>query len=110
VKPLFLALTSPAVVIGMAVPVHSYTNDEEFLGMLQAAGITYPDPQRVIAAGKWVCQRAAQGEPMVDLVKSVEQLNPGLTEDRAAKFAAIAANAYCPNALAGKGGTGHNPP
>jgi hypothetical protein len=104
VKPLLLALTSLAVVIDMAVPAHAYTSDEEFLATIQAAGISYPDPQRVIAAGKWVCQKAGEGERMVDLVKRVEALNPGLTEDNAAKFAAIAANVYCPNALAAKGG------
>jgi hypothetical protein len=104
VKPLLLALTGPAVVIGMAVPVHAYTTDEEFLGSVQAAGISFSDPQRVIAAGKWVCQKAGEGDRMVDLVRSVEAMNPGLTEDKAAKFAAIAAHVYCPSALAVTGG------
>lgn len=103
-KPLVLALTSLAVAIGLAVPAHSYTADDEFLATIQAAGISYPDPQRVIAAGKWVCQKAGEGQRMVDLVKSVEEMNPGLTAEKAAKFAAIAAHVYCPNALPATGG------
>jgi Protein of unknown function (DUF732) len=104
-----LPLTGLTVVIGMAVPVHAYTSDEEFLASIQAAGISYPDPQRVIAAGKWVCQKAGEGQRMLDLVKSVETQNPGLSEDKAAKFAAIAATVYCPNALAAIGGTVGDP-
>jgi hypothetical protein len=100
VKPLILALTSLAVVIGMAVPARADGSDDEFLGMVHAAGITFPDPQRVVAAGKWVCQQAGTGAPMVDLVKSVEEMNPALTQDKAAKFAAIAAHVYCPSAVA----------
>jgi Protein of unknown function (DUF732) len=104
VKPLLLALAGLAVVIGMAGPARAYTADDEFLATIQAAGIVYPDPQRVIAAGRWVCQKAGEGQRMVDLVKSVEEMNPGLTADKAAKFAAIAAHVYCPNALPATGG------
>ena len=40
---------------------------------------------------------------MADLVKTVQAQNPGLSSDNAAKFAAIAANVYCPNALPATG-------
>jgi hypothetical protein len=36
----------------------------------------------------------------VDIVKNLEQYNPGFAGDGAAKFTAIAAEAYCPNVLA----------
>jgi hypothetical protein len=97
-KPL-LALLGAAAVIGIAAPAHAYTSDDEFLATVQAAGIHAPDPQRAITAGRWVCQRAGEGAQMADLVKSVQAQNPGLSADNAAKFAAIAANVYCPNAL-----------
>ena len=99
-KLVVLALTSLAAAIGMAVPAHADGNDDAFLASLQAAGITFPDPGRAIAAGKWVCQAAGQGTPMADVVKAVQAQNSKLREDNAAKFTAIAANVYCPNALA----------
>ena len=97
-KPL-LALTSLAAMIGMAVPANADSNDDAFLASLQAAGITYPDPGRVIAAGKWVCQAVGQGTQMVDVVKTIQTQNSGLHGDNAARFTAIAANVYCPKAL-----------
>ena len=100
-KALLVMLTSFAAAIGVAVPAHADDNDVAFLTSLQAAGITYPDPSRAIAAGKWVCQAVGQGRQMVDVVKSIQAENSGLRGDNAARFTAIAANVYCPQALAG---------
>jgi hypothetical protein len=97
-KPLLL-LTGLAVMIGAATPAHADSNDDAFLVSLKAAGVTYQDPGRVIAAGKWICQAVGQGTQMSDVVKTVEAQNPGLSPDNAAKFTAIAANVYCPNTL-----------
>lgn len=47
------------------------------------------------------------GTQTVDVVKQVQSSNSGLQEDGAAKFTAIAANAYCPAILSGHGA---NPP
>jgi Protein of unknown function (DUF732) len=99
VKLVPLALTNLAALIGMAVPAHADGNDDAFLVSLQAAGITFPDPGRAISAGKWVCQAAGQGKPMVDVVKTIQEQNSGLRGDNAARFTAIAANVYCPDAL-----------
>jgi Protein of unknown function (DUF732) len=101
VKRLLLMLTSLAAAIGIAVPAHADDKDVAFLTSLQAAGITYPDPTRAIAAGKWVCQAVGQGRQIVDVVKSIQAENSGLRGDNAARFTAIAANVYCPQALAG---------
>lgn len=97
------ALLAPAVLaalIGAAVPASADGNDDAFLASLQAAGITYQDADRVIAAGKSVCKMVDQGKQMVDVVKTVQNRNPGLHGDNAARFTAIAANVYCPRALA----------
>ena len=100
-KALLLTLTSLAAAIGLAVPAHADDKDVAFLTSLQAAGITYPDPSRAIAAGKWVCQAVGQGRAMVDVVKSIQAENAGLHGDNAARFTAIAANVYCPETLSG---------
>jgi Protein of unknown function (DUF732) len=100
---LLLMLTSLAAMIGMAVPAHADSADDAFLATVKAAGITFPDPDRAIGAGRWVCKMANQGNQLADIVKTVEAHNPGLTEENAAKFAAIAANTYCPNALPANG-------
>jgi len=92
-------LTSLAVMIGMAAPARADSNDDAFLASLQATGVTYPDPGKVIAAGKWVCQTFDQGMQLVDVVKAVQARNPGLHGDNAAKFTAIAASVYCPSAI-----------
>ncbi|MDT5148066.1 MAG: hypothetical protein QOC58_2711 [Mycobacterium sp.] len=88
-----------AAVVGEAAPAYADSNDDAFLASLQAAGITYQGADRVIAAGKSVCKMAEQGKQMVDVVKTVQSLNPGLHGDNAARFTAIAANVYCPQAL-----------
>jgi Protein of unknown function (DUF732) len=100
VKRLLVLLTSLAAAIGLAVPARA-DDDVAFLASLQAAGITYPDPSRAIAAGKWVCQAVGRGTQLADVVKSIQAQNSGLTGDNAARFTAIAANVYCPQALSG---------
>jgi hypothetical protein len=92
-------LVSAVAMIGMAAPAYADPMDDQFLAALTASGVTFPDPSRAIAAGKWVCQAVGQGTQMVDVVKTVEDRNPGLREENAAKFAAIAATAYCPGSL-----------
>ena len=101
-KPL-LMLASAAAMIGMAAPAYADAMDDQFLAALQASGVTFQDPARAIAAGRWVCQSVGQGTQMVDVVKTVETVNPGLREENAAKFAAIAATAYCPSTLPAPG-------
>ena len=105
-KRLLLTLTSLAAMIGMAVPASADPNDDAFLASLKAAGITYPDAGRAIAAGKWVCQVVGQGRPMVDVVKDIQAQNSGLRGDNAARFTAIAANVYCPSALSANANAG----
>jgi hypothetical protein len=101
---LLLALTSLAAMIGAAVPAHADPTDDDFLNTVKAVGITFPSPDRVIAAGRWVCSMANSGSQMTDVVKALQTENPGLTADHAAQFTAIAASKYCPTALAANGG------
>jgi hypothetical protein len=97
---LLLTLASLAAMIGAAAPASADGVDDTFLATLHAAGISFPDPGRAIAAGKWVCN-AVQGNAMADVVKTVQTENPGLHGDNAARFTAIAANVYCPTTLTG---------
>jgi hypothetical protein len=93
-----LMLASLAAMIDMAVPAHADSTDDQFLAALGAAGITYPDPDKAIAAGKSVCTMAVdQNMRMVNVVMAIHNSNPRLKWDDAAKFTAIAANAYCPD-------------
>jgi Protein of unknown function (DUF732) len=96
---LLLMLASLAAAVGLAAPAYADSADDQFLASLQAAGVTFPDPAKVIAAGKWVCQTVGQGTQMADVVKTIQDKNPGLHGDNAAKFTAIAASVYCPQAL-----------
>lgn len=102
-KPLLLTLTGLAAVVGLVGPARADGNDDAFLASLRAAGITFPDPGPAIGAGRWVCQAVGKGTQMVDVVKTIQAQNPGLHGDNAARFTAIAANVYCPQALAAGG-------
>ncbi len=90
--------------IGTAVPAHADSSDDAFLATVKAAGLTYSDPDRAITAGKTVCKMVDQGKQLVDVVKTIQILNPGLQGDNAARFTAIAANVYCPQALSSNTG------
>lgn len=95
-KP-FLILAGFAFIIGMAVPAHADSTDDSFIASLDAAGITYSDPDKATGAGKWVCDTAKGGKDMTDVVSTLQSKNPDLSDDKANKFAAIAAKAYCPD-------------
>lgn len=94
----------------VAAPAHADANqDQAFLVSLGAAGLTYKDPESAITAGKKVCEMANEGKSGVEVVKVLQDGNPGLTQVNAARFTAISAGVYCPAQLppaqpAGNGG------
>ena len=94
-------LLSVATMIAVAAPAHAHAdgNDQSFLVALQQAGLTYQDPDRAVSAGKQVCDLVDGGMTGVDIVKNLEQYNPGFAGNGAAKFTAIAAEAYCPTSF-----------
>lgn len=96
---LLLTLTSLAAIIGMAMPAHADSTDDAFISALNAAGITYSDPDAAVGAGKWVCDKVNGGTDMSTVVKTLTTKNATLNPAKASKFAAIAANAYCPDAI-----------
>lgn len=100
-----LALLSVPTVIGIAVPAHADpgSDDAAFLASLQKAGITYGNADQAIAAGKTVCALIGDGKSGLEVVRDLEETNPGFTLDGAAKFAGIAASAYCPQQLSRSG-------
>ena len=96
---LLLALTSFAAMIGIAAPAHADSTDDSFIASLKAAGITFTDQDAAVGAGKWVCDKVSGGTEMSDVVTTLTKKNTSLNPDKASKFAAIAANAYCPDAI-----------
>jgi len=98
---LLLLLASAAVVIGTAAPAYAdpSAKDQAFLNALTQAGLTYMNADRAIAAGKQVCSLADDGMTGEEIVKNLQDRNPGFQGPGAAKFAAIAASAYCPEKL-----------
>lgn len=95
----FLTLSSLAVIIGMAVPAHADDTDDAFIASLQAAGFSFSDAGQAITAAHYVCQAAGGGTAMADIATAIKSKDSALTDDKAAKFTAIAASAYCPDAL-----------
>jgi Protein of unknown function (DUF732) len=102
---LVLVLASVAAVIGTAAPAYADigSSDQVFLAALKEAGLTYQDPDRAIAIGHTVCRLVDGGMTGMEIVKNLQDLNPGFQGDGAAKFTAIAATAYCPKSLTGEG-------
>jgi hypothetical protein len=103
-------LVSAALVIGTAAPTRADTTarDEAFLTTLSQAGLVYLNPDRAIAAAKSVCDLADGGMEGAEIVKDLQDRNPGFEGDGAAKFAALAAQAYCPQKLISKDETPPN--
>ncbi|MBW0011700.1 DUF732 domain-containing protein [Mycobacterium sp.] len=98
---LLLLLASVAAVIATAAPGYADpdSKDQSFLNALSQAGLTYLNPDRAITAGKQVCSLADGGMDGEEIVKNLQERNPGFQGLGAAKFAAIAASAYCPEKL-----------
>lgn len=100
VMKLLLTVASVAAVIGLAAPAHADANqDQAFLVALGSAGITYQSAENAVKAGKSVCDMAKSGKPAIDVVKVLQDENPGLSQTNAAKFTAISAGVYCPDQL-----------
>ncbi|BBZ44176.1 hypothetical protein MPRM_14570 [Mycobacterium parmense] len=94
-------LAGVTVAIGTAASAQADVDgkDQAFLTTLRQAGVTYMNPERAVAAGKSVCDLVDGGMTGAEIVKNLQEKNPGFEGDGAAKFAAIAAQAYCPQAL-----------
>lgn len=88
-----------ALMIGTAAPAHADPKDQTFLAALTQAGLTYMSADRAITAGKQVCTLADEGMTGEEIVRNLQERNPGFQGPGAAKFAAIAASAYCPEKL-----------
>lgn len=98
-----LRTASAAVVIAVAAPAHADITgvDQAFLTTLGQAGLVYMSPERAITAAKSVCELVDDGMEGVEIVQKLQDSNPGFQGDGAAKFAALAAQAYCPQKLTG---------
>jgi hypothetical protein len=98
-----LLMAGVALAIGTAAQAHADTTakDQAFLTTLSQAGLVYMNPERAVAAAKSVCDLADGGMEGADIVKNLQEKNPGFQGDGAAKFAALAAQAYCPQKLTG---------
>ena len=93
--------------IGLAVVAHGDpgtpgVDETGFLASLRSAGITYSSPDGAIKFAKAVCVSMGNGEFGPQMVDELKSENPGLTNDHATSFLAIAAKYYCPQQLNGK--------
>lgn len=102
---LLVALLGVVGAIGLAVPTHAEpeVDDSVFLARLGDAGISYSSPLQVITSAKAVCGLMSRGETGLQVVSDIKDQNPGMSLDAAARFAALAADAYCPHHLTPKG-------
>jgi hypothetical protein len=102
-----MVLASAVAVIGLAAPAHAdATQDQAFLVAVQSAGLNFANADNTIAEGKDVCEMAKSGKPAAEVVKKVQEQEPGLAQATAARFTAIAAGVYCPDQLPGGGSGG----
>jgi hypothetical protein len=93
-----LMMAGLAATIGLAVPAHADSTDDQFIAALGPAGINFDDQGKAVAAGKSVCTMAnTSNMRMVNVVMAIHDSNPGLSFDKSATFTRIAANAYCPD-------------
>jgi Protein of unknown function (DUF732) len=91
-------LASAATVIGLATTAQADPSgsDADFVAALNNAGITYHNAPNAVAIGRRACELMGQGHAEADVIKSMTQANPGLTDDVATRFTHIAESTYCP--------------
>jgi Protein of unknown function (DUF732) len=117
-----LLLASVAAVVGLAVPALADPDpspgpvpddpaaDTHFLDTLNKAGMTYRSGPDAVAAGRLACNMMISGQSEVDVVNKLSDLNPGLNQSGAMRFAALASSTYCPQYLsASSAKTSSNP-
>lgn len=80
-------------------PVTPNGDEAGFLSSLRGAGISYSTPEAAITFAKSVCVSLGDGEVGPQMVDELKSQNPGLTNDQAASFLAIAAKYYCPQRI-----------
>ncbi|OSC29364.1 glycine cleavage system P protein [Mycobacterium vulneris] len=80
-------------------PVTPNGDEAGFLASLRSAGITYTTPEAAIKFAKSVCVSMDNGEVGPQMLDELKSENPGLTNDHATSFLAIAAKYYCPQQL-----------
>jgi hypothetical protein len=95
---LLVALAGVAAVIGFASTARADPSgsDATFIAALNNAGITYHNATDAVAIGRRTCDLVDQGHAEADVIKSMTQANPGLTDDIATRFTHIAEAVYCP--------------
>lgn len=101
---LLLALIGVWAVIGLAAPAYGDpdaggVDEASFLASLRSAGITYKTPDAAVQFARAVCESMGNGEYGPQMVNELKGQNPGLTNDHATSFLAIAAKYYCPQQL-----------
>lgn len=97
---LLAVLAGFGAMISLAAPAQA-DSDRDFLGALNNAGITYKNRPDAIGIGQRACQLMDQGNSEADVIKSMVQQNPGLTNDAATQFTKIAENVYCTQHIGG---------
>jgi hypothetical protein len=96
-----LLLPIVAATIAVAAPARADDSDQAFLADLDQAGIHYSDSDQAVTAGKTVCSLKDGGMTNDDVVTHLTEQNPGFAQGKAAKFATIATNDYCPQDAGG---------
>lgn len=100
-----LAAVGICTTVGLAAPAHAVPappvsgDDAGFLAELRQDGISYPNPNQAVAAGKAVCTCLNNGESGLGLIHDLKTRNSGFDMESASQFAAIAAKYYCPQQL-----------
>jgi hypothetical protein len=99
-----LMLLGAAAVVAATAPAYAdpaNKDDTDFLKELSDAGLTYKDPDTVIAVAKDVCDLVNKGTSANDIVQNLQARNPGFSNDNATRFTLLAANSYCPRYVVG---------
>ena len=94
-----LLLAGLSAMVGLAAPANAAPTgiDGQFLATLNGAGLSHrANDDATVSAGHAVCQLMDAGLSPMDTVVAVQTTNPGFTLQRAAEFARIAAQNYCP--------------
>jgi hypothetical protein len=95
---LLVVLAGVAAVLSFAATARADPSgsDATFIAALNNARITYHNAPDAVAIGRRACELMDQGQPEAEVIKSMTQANPGLTDDIATRFTHTAESVYCP--------------
>lgn len=101
---LAIAVACSAVSVALAAPAHADANDQQYLDLVKAAGLSCDQAvigcplgdESMIAIGHSICRQLHGGNSVRSLGVQITRSQPNVQPEQAVKLVTAAEAAYCP--------------